>query len=66
VGAHEVLNSTSLAKLAMNCGGATSQPRRQPVMVQLLEKVLALMKRSSGSTCASTPGAWPSTTSDAS
>jgi len=40
----EVLNSTILAKLAMKPRGH-QQPSRKPVMVQLLEKVVALMKR---------------------
>src|SRR5450830_309240 len=47
--AHEVLNSISLPMEASIEGGMTSQPRRQPVIRKLLEKLCATTRRSSGS-----------------
>ncbi|MCY1373385.1 hypothetical protein D9M69_606590 [compost metagenome] len=47
-GAHEVLNSISLPRAGVSAAGSTSQPRRQPVMRKLLEKLWATMTRSSG------------------
>ena len=37
--------------------GSTSQPRRQPVIIQALEKLLQTMTRSSGSATSSSEGA---------
>jgi hypothetical protein len=48
-GAQEVLNSMSLPMAWVSAGGNTSQPRRQPVMRKLLEKLCATISRSSGS-----------------
>ena len=46
--AQEVLNSISLPMPSISAGGSTSQPRRQPVMRKLLEKLCATTSRSSG------------------
>ena len=48
-GAQEVLNSISLASSAAKPGGATIQPRRQPVIRKLFEKLCTTSSRSSGS-----------------
>ena len=55
--AHEVLNSISLPMASVAEGGSTSQPRRQPVMRKLLEKLWATIKRSSGSAMSKKLGA---------
>ena len=48
--AQEVLNSTSLPMAWVSEGGITSQPSRQPVIAQLLEKLLITMIRVSSLT----------------
>ena len=58
-GAHEVLYSISLPRSATRPAGTASQPRRQPVILQDLEKVFALMTRSSSSIRFRNDGATP-------
>ena len=58
-GAQEVLNSISLPVASSSAGGTTSQPRRQPVISQDLEKVLVLMMRSSSCIASRNEGATP-------
>jgi len=48
-----------LSRSALRPRGTTIQPRRQPVISQLLEKVLVLIKRSSASQIARNDGATP-------
>ena len=48
-GAHDVLYSSSLARSGMSPAGATTHPRRQPVISHDLENVLVLTIRSSAS-----------------
>jgi hypothetical protein len=55
--ADAVLNSVSLARSSVTSAGTTSQPSRQPVIDQFLEKLLMPMTRSSGSAIESTEGA---------
>ena len=59
IGVHEVLYSMSLPRSAATLGGTTSQPRRQPVISQDLEKVLVLMMRSSSCIASRNEGATP-------
>ena len=47
-GAQELLNSTSLPTASRCPAGSTSQPRRQPVIKKLLEKLCTTTRRSSG------------------
>ena len=56
-GAHEVLYSISLPRSADSPCGTTSQPRRQPVISQDLENVLALITRSPSSISSRNDGA---------
>ena len=60
-GAPAMLNSVSIARVASRPAGATIQPRRHPVMDQVLEKVLTEMTRSSGFGAGQGVGAygWP-------
>ncbi|MCY1553850.1 hypothetical protein D9M68_903760 [compost metagenome] len=58
-GAHEVLNSISLPMAWVSGLGSTSQPRRQPVMRKLLEKLWATIRRSSGTATSRKLGAAP-------
>jgi hypothetical protein len=58
-GAHDVLYSISLPRSAVRPGGTTSQPSRQPVISQDLEKVLALITRSPASMMSRKEGATP-------
>ena len=46
--AHEVLNSINLPMWCVMAGGITSQPKRQPVIRKLLEKLCTTTSRSSG------------------
>jgi hypothetical protein len=57
--AHEVLNSISLPMPSTIAGGSTSQPRRQPVMRKLLEKLCVTTSRSSGFEMSRKLGAQP-------
>ena len=58
-GAQEVLYSISLPRSATRPRGTTSQPSRQPVISQDLEKVLALITRSPSSAMSRNDGATP-------
>ena len=49
-GVHVLENSISLEISGMSCGGAVTQPIRQPVISQVLENELALTSRSPSST----------------
>jgi len=56
---HEVLNSMSLPTGCVMAGGMTSQPRRQPVIKKLLEKLCTTTRRSSGVAMSRNDGAHP-------
>jgi hypothetical protein len=53
-----MLYSVSISKLGPSAAGAVIQPSRQPVIDQVLEKLLTTMTRSSGSACSRNDGAW--------
>ena len=57
--AQEVLNSTSLPMSWVVSVGITSQPRRQPVIRKLLEKLCTTISRSSGVVTSRKLGAQP-------
>ena len=58
-GEQEVLNSISLPMCGVMSGGITSQPRRQPVIKKLLEKLCTTTNRSCGSAMSRKLGAQP-------
>ena len=53
----ECVTSTSSVIASRVPSGTTSQPRRQPVITQVLEKLLHTITRSSGSATSSSDGA---------
>ena len=55
--APEWVTSTISATAESTPAGTTSQPRRQPVMIQVLEKLLQTMTRSSGAAMSRRDGA---------
>ena len=55
--AHEVLNSINLPMWGVMAAGMTSQPKRQPVIKKLLEKLCTTTRRSSGSAASRNDGA---------
>ncbi len=57
--AHDVLNSISLPIASVSVAGTTSQPRRQPVIRKLFEKLCATIRRSSGAAMSRKLGAQP-------